>query len=108
MTRFCLVLVTAPAGAIARRISEHLLKRRLAACVNLLPTVASRYWWKGQLESARESLLLVKTRRSYLPRVIRAVRAVHPYDVPEIIAVPITSGNAAYLRWLRLETERSE
>lgn len=104
MSRYCVVFVTAPAGAASRQVADHLLKKRLAACVNTVPAVASRYWWKGKIESARESLLIIKTRSSLFPKLIREVRRVHPYSVPEIIALPILKGSAAYLAWLSAET----
>ena len=103
---FCAVLMMAPAGHATRKIVDAVLKARLAACVNVVPGVRSAYWWKGKREAARESLLIVKTRRSLLPRLEKAVKAVHPYDVPEIIALPIVRGNASYLAWLAAETKR--
>ena len=101
---YCVVYVTAPTGAKAKSIARVLVRDRLAACVNIVPSVNSVYRWKGKIESAREALLVVKTRRSLLPRLAKRVRAVHPYAVPEIVALPLMFGEKSYLRWLDAET----
>ena len=101
---FCVVLVSAPAGKPSRKIADTLLDARLAACVQILPGVESRYWWEGKQRVGRESLLLIKTRRSHVKRIEKAVTAVHPYCTPEILSVPVLSGNAPYLAWLSAET----
>lgn len=101
-----IVLITTANEEEAHRISEALLKERLAACVNTIPRVESRYWWRGRLESANECLLLVKTGTSLLPAIIERVKQLHSYEVPEIIALPVASGNPDYLKWLKEETER--
>jgi len=100
-----LVLVNASA-LDARRIALALVDQRLAACVNIVPQVESIYRWEGKIEQATETTLLIKTRRDLVPAVTAAVRAIHPYEVPEIIALPIASdrGNADYLAWVRSET----
>ena len=85
------------------KIATMLLKTRKAACVNILPGVASVFWWQGKLDSARESLLLVKTKASLLKEIVRLVRENHSYEVPEIIAVPIIGGNQDYLEWIGKE-----
>lgn len=81
-----------------------LLRGRLAACVSQVPGVDSLYWWEGRIESSRERLLVVKTRGSLLPRLIRCVREHHPYRVPEILSWPIRDGNPDYLRWIAAST----
>jgi periplasmic divalent cation tolerance protein len=100
------VLCTAPADK-AEAIARALLEPRLAACVNVVPGVVSLYWWKGAIEREGEALLLIKTRRSLLEELTRAVQAVHPHAVPEVIALPIESGagNPEYHAWLHAETE---
>ena len=103
----CVVFITTPPGKTAKTISNKILNARLAACVNTLSTVESRYWWKGKLESANESLLIVKTTRRNIIKLVALVRKIHPYSVPEIIAVPIVAGNAPYLKWLQSETASS-
>ena len=95
-----MVLVTADAAAEASRIAEALLEKRLAACVNIAPQVASRFWWEGKLDAATESLLFIKTGASQLDEIVRLVREMHSNTVPEIIALPIIGGNREYLDWI--------
>lgn len=94
------VLVTCPTAAVGRRLAGALLNRRLAACVNLLPGMESRFWWKGRVDRARETLLVIKTTRAAFERLRRAVAELHPYDVPEIIALPVVAGHPPYLDWI--------
>ena len=99
------VLVTTGSEEEARRVAEHLLGQRKAACVNIVPGVSSLFWWQGKLDSAQESLLIIKTRASLLQKVIELVKEVHSYEVPEIIALPIIGGNEDYLKWIDDEVE---
>ncbi|HYB07141.1 MAG TPA: divalent-cation tolerance protein CutA [Nitrososphaerales archaeon] len=99
-----LVSVTCPKGS-AERIAQEVLRQRLAACVNTIDTVHSSYWWKGKLESADESLLLMKTRSELLDALERTVKRVHPYETPEIIAFRVEGGSRGYLDWISRETE---
>jgi len=101
---YCVVLVTVPDREQAQRIAETLIAERLAACVNVVPGVWSIYHWRGKVERAAEELLLVKTRETHVARVAARVREIHPYEVPEIIALPVTAGSQAYLDWLEQET----
>ena len=94
------VLVTAPDLKTARRLADALVGERLAACVTAVPGARSTYRWKGKVERAREVVLIVKTRAVLAKRVERRVRELHPYDVPEILAIPVASGEARYLRWI--------
>ena len=101
MTDKCLVLVTCPSGAEAKRIAYAVVEARLAACVNILPgAINSVYRWKGKVESARERLLLIKTSRKRLAKLQAAVERLHSYEVPEFIALPIAKGSDAYLSWI--------
>ena len=93
---YLVVIVTCP-EASAARITEEVLKLRLAACVNILGGARSRYRWRGKLESADESLLLIKTRSELFPRLERAIKRVHPYETPEIIALKVERGSEPYL-----------
>ena len=99
------VLITTPSQDVARQIAVALLEQKLAACVNVLPGVRSYYSWKGKPQEDEEVLLLVKTRAAlFESRLIPAVRAVHPYELPEIIALPISFGLEGYLKWINEET----
>jgi periplasmic divalent cation tolerance protein len=98
--RQAVVLVTAPDLKTGRKLAQAALRARLAACVNLVPKVESHYWWQGRLERGAEVLLILKTRRAKLAALERCLLAHHPYDTPEILALPLTAGNARYLDWL--------
>jgi periplasmic divalent cation tolerance protein len=99
---FRVVLVTCGSLNEARRIARHVVSKRLAACVNIiLGPVESFYTWKGNLEKAREYLLLIKTTVKRLATLEKEVQRLHSYDVPEFIALPIAAGFSAYLSWLQ-------
>ena len=98
------VLTNAPDRAVARRIADALIERRLAACVNILAECTSVYRWKGAVETAAEVPLLIKTRAAIYDDVEAAIRALHPYELPEIIAVPVDQGSAAFLAWVNEQT----
>jgi periplasmic divalent cation tolerance protein len=100
----CQVTVAAGSHDEAAAIADALLDARVAACVQIVGPIESRYWWQGRQERAPEWLCFVKTRAEYVERVITTVRGVHSYETPEVIAVPITAGDAAYLAWLEAET----
>ena len=85
----------------ARRIARALVRERLAACVNVVPGVASIYAWKGKVEEAREALLIVKSTSARAKRLEARVRELHTYALPELVTLRIDGGSAAYLRWLR-------
>ena|SRR5579875_1831315 len=90
----------------ARRIARELVERRLAACVNVLPGVQSVYRWQGAIEEESEITLLIKTTATRYAELEAAIRALHPYQLPEVIAVPIANGLPAYLDWVRQETKK--
>lgn len=98
------VSVAVPSDEVGAAVADALLGAGLAACVQVLGSMTSRYTWEGEREEAVEHLLLAKTTEAALERVVAAVRAVHPYDVPEIIATPVTGGDAAYLAWVEERT----
>jgi periplasmic divalent cation tolerance protein len=100
------VLCNAPPDK-AEEIARAVLEARLAACVNVIPGVVSLYWWQGALCRDAESTLLIKTRADLVPALTDAIRAVHPYEVAEVIALPLGAGegNAAYRAWVVAETE---
>jgi periplasmic divalent cation tolerance protein len=97
---FCIVLSTCPNGDVADTIARELVERGLAACVNILPSIRSVYTWKDKVETASEHLLLVKAHARQYKAIETCVRQLHPYELPEIIAVPITGGLDTYLSWL--------
>ena len=99
-----LVLTNCPDEATANALALALIEDRLAACVNILPRVQSIYRWQGAVESASEIPLLIKSTVGRYAELEAAIRARHPYDVPEIIALPITQGLPAYLNWVATET----
>jgi periplasmic divalent cation tolerance protein len=94
------VFMTAANGEEATRLAEMLVGAHLAACVQILPEMESVYRWQGKIERQSEILLLAKTTREKFDNLEREVRALHSYDTPEIIAVPIVMGSAPYLQWL--------
>jgi periplasmic divalent cation tolerance protein len=97
---FQIVLTTCPDAEVAETIASSLVAEGLAACVNILAPVRSIYTWKGQVETAEEYLLLVKSQRAQYEAIEQRILRLHPYELPEIVAVPITSGLAGYLAWL--------
>jgi len=97
---YCLALSTCPDEQSARRLANGLIAARLAACVNIVPGVVSIYPWKGQVETAEERLLVIKARRSGFDALRDYLRASHPYELPEIIAIPIVAGLPEYLAWI--------
>ena len=88
----------------AKKIAHALTERRLAACVNIIPNIVSVYRWKGQVEEAAEFLLIIKTRTELLPQLEECLRELHSYEVPELIALPVSGGLPAYLAWIDEET----
>ena len=90
----------------AETISNEVVKRRLAACAQVMGPIVSTYWWKDRLEKEEEWLCLIKTTEENYDRLERAIREIHPYEEPEIIAVPIVAGSQGYLEWLQKEVRR--
>ncbi|HEU5132564.1 MAG TPA: divalent-cation tolerance protein CutA [Pyrinomonadaceae bacterium] len=99
------VFMTAANGEEATRLAEMLVGAHLAACVQILPEIESVYRWQGKIERSSEVLLLAKTTRGKFDELEREVRALHSYDTPEIVAVPILTGSAPYLEWLTQATD---
>jgi periplasmic divalent cation tolerance protein len=98
------LLMTAPDAETGRRIARALVEERLAACVNVVPGVTSIYRWKGAVEEAAEVMLVAKTRAERAAALAARVRALHPYELPEVVALPVTDGSRAYLRWVVAES----
>lgn len=99
-----LVLCTCPDESSAKQLAKLLLEARLAACVNVIPGVQSFYHWQGELAQASEWQLVIKSRASLFEPLRQCLRAAHPYEVPEILALPISQMDADYLAWLHAET----
>jgi len=100
---FVVIFVTASTEEEAKKIESTLLDQRKAACVNIILGVKSSFWWKEEVETAQEVLLMIKTKTSKLNEIIRIVKEIHSYETPEIIALPIIGGNEDYLRWIGKE-----
>lgn len=96
-----LVLTTCPDAGAAERIAHALVTERLAACVNIVPISKSIYFWKGQVESAAEQLLVIKSMARAFRTIQKRILELHPYELPEVLAVPVTDGYANYLAWIR-------
>ena len=99
-----LVMTHVPDRVCADRLAKTLIDRRLAACVNIGAPVESMYHWRGQIETGTELPVAIKTRRALYSDVESAIRSVHPYELPEVIAVPIVDGDPGYLDWIAAET----
>ena len=103
MSEQLVVLMTAGSQEEADRVAHALVAEMLAACVNVIPAVTSIYRWEGEVQRDQEWLLVAKSRRDVLDDLVRRVQALHSYDVPEIIALPLAGGSDAYLRWIDRE-----
>ncbi len=100
MPDFIQVMTTVGSKADAEQIARRLVEARLAGCVQIVGPITSTYWWQGQVEAAEEYLCLAKSRVDLFDRLAEAIRAAHPYDVPEILAIPVVAGGRSYLDWL--------
>lgn len=99
-TEHCVVLCSAPDSMVADQLAGILVEERLAACVAVLPGIRSVYVWQGKTETASEQQLLIKTRQDCLEMLKSRIRSIHPYELPEIIAVPVIDGLSGYLDWI--------
>ena len=99
-----LVLTNLPDRAAAEKLADQLLEKQVAACINILAPCRSVYRWKGAVQHEEEHPMLIKTTRERYPALEAAIRAGHPYDLPEIVALPVTEGLPAYLEWVDAET----
>ncbi|KAJ8479410.1 hypothetical protein OPV22_023137 [Ensete ventricosum] len=98
------VYVTVPNKEAGMKLAESIIKEKLAACVNRVPGIESVYWWDGKVQTDPEELLIIKTRKSLLGALTQHVKSNHEYDVPEVIALPITGGDEKYLEWIKDST----
>jgi periplasmic divalent cation tolerance protein len=97
---YIVILVTASNKREAQKIATGLVKAKLAACVNIIDKVDSLFFWEAKIDRAKESLLVIKSKKEKLPSIIKLVKSLHSYKVPEIIALPVISGDKPYLRWI--------
>ncbi len=101
-----IVLTTWPASTDAAPFAATLVEERLAACVNVLPEMESTYRWRGGVERDRERQVIIKTTRASLDALTARIRALHPYEVPELLVIPVAAGSEAYLTWLAESVQR--
>jgi periplasmic divalent cation tolerance protein len=106
MEQALLVLTNVPDAPSAQMLAHHLVEKRLAACVNRLPAVQSVYRWQGQIEEATEVTLLIKTTHARYAELEAAIKSLHPYQTPEIIAINIVDGLSEYIGWIEQETKK--
>ena len=104
---YCVILNTCPDMSSAERIANVLVQRGFAACVNIVPGLKSIYTWKGNCETADECLLMIKTTQAMYHQVEQTVSDLHPYELPEVIAVPVEAGLTSYLRWITQQSAGS-
>ncbi|MBF0483206.1 MAG: divalent-cation tolerance protein CutA [Candidatus Omnitrophica bacterium] len=97
---YSIVFVTVKGNEEAKKIADTLVIEKLVACVNMIDQVKSVFWWKGEVQYGEEILLIMKTKDSALPQLIARIKLLHSYTVPEIISVPIKTGNPDYLKWI--------
>ncbi|OGS35425.1 MAG: hypothetical protein A2474_06670 [Elusimicrobia bacterium RIFOXYC2_FULL_34_12] len=98
--KYTIVFVTVPNKKEAKKIADIILKEKLVACVNIINKLESIYWWQGKIEKSNELLLIMKTKTSLSKELIKKIKSIHTYEVPEIIFLPITAGNPDYLKWI--------
>lgn len=97
---YIVIFITASNKEEAEKIANKLVENKLAACVNIVDNVRSLFWWEAKIDSANETLMIVKSRKSHLARIIKLVKSLHSYQTPEIIALPIIGGDKNYLKWI--------
>jgi periplasmic divalent cation tolerance protein len=108
MKEYVQVSTTTEKREDANRIAKTLVEKRLAACAQVIGPIRSTYWWKGKIEEADEWLCLMKTRTDLYKQLEKTLRAIHPYEVPEITAQPIVAGSRSYLQWIDEETTKEK
>jgi periplasmic divalent cation tolerance protein len=106
MAEFIQVMTTIDSKEGAQKIAEALVGKRLAACVQVAGPITSTYWWQGEMETAQEWLCIAKTRNELYERVEQAIGEIHSYDTPEIVVLPLITGNKRYLDWIIRETTK--
>ena len=97
---YIVIFITVSNKKEAKRIAAGLIRNKLAACVNIVDKIESFFWWQGKADKAKEMLLIAKSKKQNLNRIIKLVKSLHSYDLPEIIALPVIAGYKPYLRWI--------
>jgi len=100
MEKKVIIFTTTETEKEAEKIANALLEDRIAACVNIIPKIRSRYWWQGKIEKSEETLLLIKTKENLVSRVEERIKSLHSYECPEVVAIEISEGSADYLDWI--------
>jgi len=108
MDKYIQVFTTVEKREDAERIASTLVNKRVAVCAQIVGPIHSTYWWKGKVEHTGEWLCMMKTRKDLFSALEKEIKAIHPYDIPEIIALPIVAGSASYLEWIEAETKKQE
>ncbi len=108
MTDYVVIFITTPNVIEARKISKTLVEEKLAACCNIVEKVNSIYFWQGNIEDDFESLIIIKTKKNIFPELVKRVKELHKYTVPEIIALPIIEGSDSYLNWIDETVKHSQ
>lgn len=106
MTEYVQIVTAAESEEAAEKITNSLLEKRLAACVQIVGPITSTYWWRGKIETAEEWLCLIKSKTGLYEEVERTINELHTYETPEILALPVVTGSRAYLDWLRETLQR--
>jgi len=100
VTDYIVVFVTFPSRSDAEKAANILLTDKLVACANITQDISSYFWWEGKIDSAKEVLMTCKSTRDLFPDISKCIQEYHPYEVPEIIALPIVAGSESYLKWI--------
>lgn len=102
-----IVFVTTSNKDEANKLTKTLVEEKLAACVSVVPSITSTYWWQGKVEKAKEALLIIKTESSRFEALTKRIKSLHSYAVPEVLALPVVRGNQDYLKWLKKSLKKS-
>lgn len=105
---YIVVLITTPQTEESKKIADKLIREKIAACVNIVPQIDSIFWWENKVNNEPESLLIIKTTKKQFEKLIKIVKEIHTYSVPEIIALPIIGGNEDYLNWVEESVKEEE
>ena len=106
MEEYVQVVTTTEKKEDAEKIAKAIAEKRLAGCIQIIGPITSTYWWKGNVETAEEWLLFIKSKKNFYEELEKAIKEIHPYETPEIIAMPIVAGSKDYLEWLENELKK--